>query len=122
MTLRVRGHESLPVAMGAVSLPITSERMKDHRALSGPQRRLLVQIAGGARLKDHRDIEGGKRYTLTVDTADAIMVEAHKVEGLVERGLIDSNKKFPSATYWLTEAGKRVAAGMAADRHGPLNT
>ncbi|MEO6063800.1 MAG: hypothetical protein ABIQ99_17860 [Thermoflexales bacterium] len=92
------------------------------RALSGPQRRMLAHIAGGARLKDHRDIEGGKRYILTVSTADEIVVKAGLVEGLVERGLIDSNKKFPSATYWLTDAGKRAVADMAADRHGPLNT
>ena len=108
--------------MGAVSLPITSERMKNLRALSEPQRRLLALIAGGARLKDHRDIEGGKRYALTIDSADPIVVEAKQVEGLVARGLIDSNKKFPSATYWLTDAGKQAAAAMAADRHGPLNT
>ena len=96
--------------------------MKDLRALSEPQRRLLAQIAGGARLKDHRDIEGGKRYTLTVDTAKPVEVRAGLIEALVAHGLIDSNKKFPSATYWLTDAGKRVTAGMAADRHGPLNT
>jgi hypothetical protein len=96
--------------------------MNDLRALSVPQRRLLAQIAGGARLKDHRDIEGGKRYTLTIDSADAMVVEANWVEGLVARGLIDSNKKFPSATYWLTDSGKRVATDLAADRHGPLNT
>jgi len=92
------------------------------RALTHPQRRLLAQIAGGARLKDHRDIEGGKRFTLTIETADAIVVEATWVEGLVARGLIDSNKKFPSATYWLTDAGKGAVAAMSADRHGPLNT
>ncbi len=96
--------------------------MNDLRALSVPQRRLLAQIAGGARLKDHRDIEGGKRYTLPLDSADAMVVEANWVEGLVARGLIDSNKKFPSATYWLTDSGKRVATDLAADRHGPLNT
>jgi predicted MarR family transcription regulator len=96
--------------------------MKDLRALSAPQRHLLAQIAGGARLKDHRDIEGGKRYTLTLDIADAIVIQASWVEGLLAQGLIDSNKKFPSATYWLTDAGKRAAADMAADRHGPLNT
>ncbi len=92
------------------------------RSFSGPQRQLLAQIAGGARLKDHRDIEGGKRYTLTVEMSDVMVVKAGLVEGLVERGLIDSNKKFPSATYWLTDAGKRAAADMAAARHGPLNT
>jgi len=92
------------------------------RAFSEPQRHLLAQIAGGARLKDHRDIEGGKRYTLTVDSAPASEIDSEWVGGLVERGLIDSNKKFPSATYWLTEAGKRAAADMEADRRGPLNT
>ncbi|HQV28327.1 MAG TPA: hypothetical protein PKZ61_09550 [Thermoflexales bacterium] len=96
--------------------------MAHMRTLSEPQRKLLAQIAGGARLKDHRDIEGGKRFTLTIETADAIVVEATWVEGLVARGLIDSNKKFPSATYWLTDAGKGAVAAMSADRHGPLNT
>ena len=92
------------------------------RTLSEPQRKLLAQIAGGARLKDHRDIEGGKRYSLTIDMDKPRVVRATWVDGLVENGLIDSNKKFPSATYWLTEAGKRAAAAMSADRHGPLNT
>ena len=96
--------------------------MAHKRTLSEPQRKLLAQIAGGARLKDHRDIEGGKRYTLTIDTADAIVVDSKLVEGLLARGLIDSNKKFPSATYWLTDTGKQAAAAMSADRHGPLNT
>ena len=91
-------------------------------ALTEPQRRLLAQIAGGARLKDHRDIEGGKRFTLTLDATAETVIAPALVEELVKRGLIDSNKKFPSATYWLTDEGKRVAAGMAADRHGPLNT
>ena len=91
-------------------------------ALTEPQRRLLAQIAGGARLKDHRDIEGGKRFTLTLDAAAETVIAPALVEELVKRGLIDSNKKFPSATYWLTDAGKRVAADLAADRHGPLNT
>ncbi|MBK8833949.1 MAG: hypothetical protein IPO29_03545 [Anaerolineae bacterium] len=80
--------------------------MASIRTLSEPQRRLLAQIAGGARLKDHRDIEGGKRFTLTIETAKPRVVRATWVDGLVENGLIDSNKKFPSATYWLTDAGK----------------
>ena len=96
--------------------------MAHMRTLSEPQRKLLAQIAGGARLKDHRDIEGGKRYSLTIDMDKPRVVRATWVDGLVENGLIDSNKKFPSATYWLTEAGKRAAAAMEADRHGPLNT
>lgn len=91
-------------------------------ALTEPQRRLIAQIAGGARLKDHRDIEGGKRFTLTLDAAAETVIAPALVEELVKRGLIDSNKKFPSATYWLTDAGKRVATDSAADRHGPLNT
>ena len=91
-------------------------------ALTGPQRRLIAQIAGGTRLKDHRDIEGGKRFTLTLDATAETVIAAALVEELVKRGLIDSNKKFPSATYWLTDVGKRVAADLAADRHGPLNT
>ena len=92
------------------------------RALTEPQRRLLAALASGGRLKDLRTIDGAKTFTLSTDAAGDTTVDAALVEALLARGLIDSNKKFPGATYWLTEAGKRAAAGMAAERRGPLNT
>lgn len=77
--------------------------------LTPNQRALLVAMAAGHRLKDHRDIDGHKRYALhQADDAEA-PIDPADVEALVEAGLISSNKKFPAATYWLTEAGRAIA-------------
>ena len=65
----------------------------------------------GTQLRDHRDIEGGKVFQLhALDGSVIENVSADVVHELVELGLIDSNKKFPSATYWLTNAGRQWAA------------
>lgn len=82
---------------------------------------LLAAIAGGGRLRDHRDIDGGKRYSLIGPDGAPGPVSARAVEALTAANLIDSNKKFPAATYWLTEDGKRAAEAMSASRVGPLN-
>jgi hypothetical protein len=68
---------------------------------------LLRAIAAGARLRDQRDIDGGKCFRLFRDGV-VEDVDAADVAALVAAGLLDSNKKFPAATYWLTEAGRRV--------------
>lgn len=70
------------------------------------QRALLRAIAAGQRLKDHRDIDGLKTYVLHAADDTGTPVAAADVEALVEAGLISSNKKFPAATYWLTDAGR----------------
>jgi len=76
--------------------------------LTPAQRRVLLAMAGQSTLKAHRDIEGNKAYILhTLDGASEELPAA-LVQSLIELGLIDSNKKFPAATYWLTELGKRV--------------
>ncbi len=76
--------------------------------LSERQRRLLLAMAQGMRLKDHRDIEGHKTYALHFPDDSRQPVDPNDVATLVDLGLISSNKKFPSATYWLTEHGKRM--------------
>jgi hypothetical protein len=57
---------------------------------------------------DHRDIDGGKRFALHQPDDRSTPVDPADVEALVEAGLISSNRKFPAATYWLTEAGKAL--------------
>jgi hypothetical protein len=69
---------------------------------------LLQAMADGLRLKDHRDLDGHKIYLLHQADDSAAPVDAGDVEVLTDAGLISSNKKFPAATYWLTEAGKRM--------------
>jgi hypothetical protein len=77
--------------------------------LTGEQMRILRAVAGGWTLKAHRDVEGGKIYRLYPLEGPAEVVRAEAVLGLVERGLLDSNKKFPAATFWLNERGQEAA-------------
>lgn len=74
--------------------------------LSDTHKRVLLAVAGACFLKSHRDIEGSKVYKLHPLEGPEQIVPAGVVDDLVEQGLIDSNKKFPAATYWLTEKGK----------------
>ncbi|MCC7360002.1 MAG: hypothetical protein IT317_11020 [Anaerolineales bacterium] len=70
------------------------------------QAALLRAIVAGSTLKVHRDIEGNKDYVLHALDGGATPVPAEVAAGLVEAGLLDSNKKFPAATFWLTERGQ----------------
>jgi hypothetical protein len=81
--------------------------------LTSSQRQLLRAIAGGTFLKAHRDLEGNKTFQLHPRQGRAERVERADVEALVAAGLIDSNKKFPAATFWLTEKGAALAAAPA---------
>jgi hypothetical protein len=74
--------------------------------LTAEQRTLLRAMANGSTLKAHRYLDGTKEYRLHPLDRPAEIVERSVVEVLQEHGLIDSNKKFPAATFWLTEAGR----------------
>ncbi len=76
--------------------------------MTEPQIALLHAMAAGRRLKDHRDIEGHKTYVLHADDDSCEPVNGDDVQALVAAGRISSNKKFPAATYWLTEAGRAL--------------
>jgi hypothetical protein len=67
---------------------------------------LLQAVADGLTLKSHRDLEGRKEYRLHTLDGQATLVAWEDVETLQAAGLIDSNKKFPAATYWLTASGR----------------
>jgi len=67
---------------------------------------LLQAIASGLTLKSHRDLEGHKEYRLHALDGQLVIAAWEDVAALQSAGLIDSNKKFPSATYWLTSAGR----------------
>jgi hypothetical protein len=62
--------------------------------------------------RGHRDIEGGKNYRLYTLDGAAQVIQPADVAALVELGLISSNKKFPSATYWLTPQGQQCVIGL----------
>ena len=70
--------------------------------------RLLEALGGGGVLKAHRDLDGGKVHRLHLLHGDVHTVEESVVRRLCQAGLIASNKKFPAATYLLTDRGKRA--------------
>jgi hypothetical protein len=74
--------------------------------LTPAQVELLHAIAAGLTLKSHRDLEGHKEYRLHALDGQSVSVAWKDVEALHTAGLIDSNKKFPAATYWLTASGR----------------
>ena len=78
--------------------------------VSTTQRQVLHLIAEGWTLKAHRYLDGRKVYQLHSLSGDSRSVRAATVEALVGAGLLDSNKKFPAATFWLTPAGRALLA------------
>ncbi|MCL5995000.1 MAG: hypothetical protein M1546_02955 [Chloroflexi bacterium] len=80
--------------------------------LSRAQKHVLLAMANQCLLKSHRDIEGNKAYKLHPLEGPAQDVAPAVVEALSGHGLIDRNKKFPAATYWLTEKGKGLVATL----------
>lgn len=84
--------------------------------LSQAQKRVLVALLSGNSLKSHRYLDGTKIYQLHPLTGQAETLERSTVELLCRQGLIDSNKKFPAATYWLTEKGKALATALKERR------
>ena len=67
---------------------------------------MLAAIAAGWTLKDHRYLDGRKEYRLHSLAGVVEPVAPEIVQALAEQGLIDSNKKFPAATFWLTDKGR----------------
>lgn len=80
---------------------------------------VLRAMHHGATLKVHRDLEGQKFYRLHPLEGETTLVAWEVGEMLQEHGLIESNKKFPAATFWLTEKGQAVMekeTGKPVDR------
>lgn len=71
--------------------------------LTRRQMGLLWALAEGHALKAHRDVEGGKVYRLHRLDGSTEDVAESDVRRLIDHRLIDSNKKFPAATFFLTE-------------------
>ena len=78
---------------------------------------VLLALAAGQRLKSHRYLSGVKVFRLHPLDGPPRPIRRATVESLCNQDLTDSNKKFPAATYWLTEQGRHIVAALkAADR------
>lgn len=84
------------------------------------QQRVLKALINGWTLKSHRYLDGRKVYQLHSLAGVVEPVRRTTVEALRDKGLIDSNKKFPAATYLLTEQGRQVASQLAETKDQPL--
>ena len=81
--------------------------------LSKVEERLLQALAQGATLKAHRSMDGAKIHKLhPLGQEPAEVVAEAVVTSLKGQGLIESNMKFPAATYLLTDKGMQVATGL----------
>lgn len=84
--------------------------------LSPAEKRVLRALVTGATLKSHRYLDGRKEYRLHPLSGEAARaVSWETVDHLREQALIDSNKKFPAATYLLTARGKALAEALLAE-------
>lgn len=75
--------------------------------LDESHRQVLKAMAQGHLLRSHRDLEGRKAYLLHPLEGPPVPIAPALVERLCELELIDSNKKFPVATYWLTAKARQ---------------
>lgn len=82
--------------------------------LSAAEARLLQALKRGCTLKSHRYLDGSKQFQLYPLEGNPEPVSGKVVENLYTNGLIQSNQKFPTATYLLTPAGREAA--MVLDR------
>ena len=74
--------------------------------LTHSERSILVAMSHGVLLRSHRELEGRKMFRLHEANGRKEPAELGDVQRLRAAGLIDSNKKFPVATFWLTDKGK----------------
>jgi hypothetical protein len=84
--------------------------------LTQPQQQVLLALSNGSTLKSQRYLDGAKVFQLHPLHGPAEPVKRATVQALVERGLIDSNQKFPAATYRLTEQGRQAVKEMCLTR------
>jgi len=80
--------------------------------LTKSRQHILLALFNGATLKTHRYLDGSKICQLHPLDGPPQTVQRATVDYLKEYGLIDSNKKFPAATYLLTARGREIAARL----------
>lgn len=89
--------------------------------LSDTQQHVLLGLRRGATLKAHRYLDGTKSYKLHLLDGAIETVSNSTMDALKANGLIDSNKKFPAATYLLTEQGRKIAESLDGGPVRPLS-
>jgi hypothetical protein len=86
--------------------------------LTGERAEILRAMSSGCSLRIHRTIDGVKVHRLHALDGSQRDVDGKSVRSLAALGMIQSNQKFPVATYLLTEAG--LAQAGASEEPGSL--
>jgi hypothetical protein len=73
----------------------------------------------GATLKVHRDLDGRKTHLLHPLTGESSPIPRELVGSLRKLGLIQSNLKFPAATYILTDRALDALAALPGEDDAP---
>ncbi|MCB0064087.1 MAG: hypothetical protein KDE19_18315 [Caldilineaceae bacterium] len=81
---------------------------------------LLSALIAGAVLKAHRTMNGTKTHKLHCAGQPPQLVNKQVVRRLESQHLIQSNMKFPAATYLLTEQGAVLARQLVGVQEEPL--
>ena len=76
--------------------------------LNRSEQAIISAISRGELLKSHRKVDGNKMFRLHLADGRWRAVRSEEVLYLRAAGFIDSNKKFPVATFWLTDKGRRL--------------
>lgn len=88
--------------------------------LTHDQQQVLIAIFNGAALRSHRDLEGNKHYALYEDAGEH-KIGRKTVLDLRNKRLLETNHKFPSATFLLTDRGYKIASQLSqSDGTNPL--
>ena len=90
--------------------------------LTSEQQQILAALAHGAVLKVHRSLDGDKLHRLhPLDDSPVQPVRAQAVASLLRLGLLESNMKFPAATFLLTDKGVAQTRQLAMDMMEPVS-
>lgn len=89
------------------------------RRLSRPEIEILTTLAAGWTLKSHRYLDGTKVHRLHGLDGEIRPVGGDAVAHLERRGFIQTNHKFPAATYLLTQSGRERARRLGTDLGAP---
>ncbi len=107
MTLRSTAAK-MRKSLRAVNLRLSSS--SPQRKISPTQKLILRSMLNGATLKSQRYLDGRKEFRLHLLNGNASQVTMQDVRGLENQGLLLSNHKFPAATLFLSQRGRRAAA------------
>lgn len=88
--------------------------------LTAREKTVLAALVSGSRLQSHRHLDGRKEYALHALDDTAQPVAPVVVARLRDAGLIESNMKFPAATYLLTTKGQQAATVLTPTALRPL--